>query len=329
MKKGFTLAEVLVSLVVVGFIMAMSVKSINIVRASYTALGYFANENINLIVKMLMIDDTSSAFSKSNTSRMYCFTKNANGLIEKHSVFKPDIEPDDKTVVPECSKLGNIKGTPSNIFCKNVVDITNTTGRYDCENLYEPQINATGEPYIWALVPDKPNFVVTNGQRYYISKRTKINAISTNFGFRLIGVDLNGSAGPNKSLGDNPPPDIITFMIFDNGEVYPLGVAADNITVNYAQNKTLQYITSRIKGYYFEDGESVYIPNTTRDATNQNTIYTYREAFCSSRGSSPITYTNYCAGILPHQLCPYSGDPQMFDLCIQENIKPMFRFNFK
>lgn len=326
MKKGFTLAEVLVSVVVVGFIVAMSVRSINIVRASYTALGYFANENINSIVRALMIDD-SGAFSKSNSSRMYCYTTNSSGLHEKHSVFKPDIEPEDKTEVPKCSKLGDIKGTPASIFCNNVVDITNTTGRYDCENLYDSELNATGEPYIWSLVPDKPTFTLTNGQRYYITRRTKINAISPNFGFRLIGIDLNGNAGPNRSFGTNPPPDIITFMILDNGEIYPLGVAADNITVNSSQNKTLQYITSRIKGFYFEDGQTVYIPNTTSDVTNQNTIYTYREAFCSSRGTSPITYTKYCANISPHQLCPYSGDEKMFDLCQQENIKPMFRFN--
>lgn len=329
MKKAFTLAEVLVSLVVVGFIVAVSVKSINTVRMSYTALGYFANENIHSIVRILMIDDAGS-FAVSNTSRMSCYTINSSGLYEKHSVFKPDIEPDDSTIVPWCSQLGEIDGTPSNTFCNNVVKITNTTGRYDCENLYDIEINATGEPYIWTLVPDKPTFTLTNGQRYYITHRRKVNAISPYFGFRLIGIDLNGNSGPNKSFGTNPPPDIVTFMVFDNGEIYPLGVAADNITVSSYQNKTIQYITSRIKGYYFEDGQKIYIPNTIHDATNQNTIFSYREAYCTSRLNDNITYKKYCPDTLPkHSLCPYSGDPKMFDLCQQENIKPLFRFNFK
>ena len=65
------------------------------------------------------------------------------------------------------------------------------------------------------------------------SKRTFNSSISNDFGFRLLAVDVNGTSKPNviDPDDDKMPPDVLTFMIMDNGEMYPLGVAADNLKV--------------------------------------------------------------------------------------------------
>ena len=57
-KFGFTLAEVLVALAVIGVIMALSVHSIKIVKSSYTALTYFAHKNVVNMVGVLNSGDS-------------------------------------------------------------------------------------------------------------------------------------------------------------------------------------------------------------------------------------------------------------------------------
>ena len=56
--------------------------------------------------------------------------------------------------------------------------------------------------------------------------------------------------------------------------------------------------------------------------------YSYREAYCKSLGARQSVYKTYCNGIAGHFACPPSNNEQRFDLCLVENIKPMFRYNF-
>ena len=47
-KSGFTLTEVLMVIVIVGFILAMTVHTFNSLRASYTSLSYFTYKNVGI-----------------------------------------------------------------------------------------------------------------------------------------------------------------------------------------------------------------------------------------------------------------------------------------
>ena len=69
-KSGFTLTEVLMVIVIVGFILAMTVHTFNSLRASYTSLSYFTYKNVGLMVRTLFLEK----YAKEN-KRKYNFMR--------------------------------------------------------------------------------------------------------------------------------------------------------------------------------------------------------------------------------------------------------------
>ena len=369
-KLGFTLGEILVAITVIGVIMALSVNSIKIVKASYTSLAYFAHKNVVNMVGMLNSGNSPNDSLKDNDGNtlpsMIAQCKKQNGKIIQ--VLKSDKEYYNDFGIPYCSERVNSTQEVTNLFCKSMVSLVNTAGKTRCNTLFQTNIstndidnssetdNSTNnssmssfeEPYIKNLDYDKPTFIATNGQRYYLSEWTYNSNISETYGFRLIAIDLNGTSRPNSTERDSltPPPDIVTFMIMDNGEVYPLGVAATNIKLN--NGRVVQYLNSKVKGYYYTyDANRTtniapectkVIKGVKKQTCNYAIVYlqndegtsffNYREAFCKSRGGKSIGYADYCTGILPSEYCPPSTNDKVFDLCTTTNVKPMFRYNF-
>ncbi len=347
-KFGFTLSEVLVSIVIIGVIMAISVNSIKIVKASYTSLAYFAFNNVQNMVGVLNSGDSPYGKLKDTDDTelpsMIAQCRNSRGQIIQ--ILKSDSEYEGYGI-KNCSSRASDSGEQKNLFCKSLVSISNTAGKTNCENLASVEMNGT-EPVISNLDYDNPNFITTNGQRFYISEWTMNPNVSNDYGFRLIAVDLNATSRPNKMDhdGTGTPPDIVTFMVLDNGEVLPLGVAADNI--NLPSGRVIMYLNSKVKGYYYtykEDRTENVAPECTKVIggvaqrtcnyaivplqNDQGTsFFSYREAYCKATGDSSIAYENYCRDIQPSDLCPPSNSEHVFDLCRTTNVKPMFRYNF-
>lgn len=341
-KKGFTLGEVLICIMVVGIIMALSVQTIKIVKTSYASLGYFAHKNVTAMARELF----SGQMPGENTSDVL-LCRLTNG--ESTYVLKPDLLPETNALL-NCRDLSTETGT--NTVCNSLAEMSNTSGKILCgsENLFTAAINDdTDEPYISDLNADNPNFITTNGQRYYITKRSFDTKISDNFGFRIIAVDLNGKSKPNSVETDSKkmPPDIIMFVLLDNGDIFPIGVAADNF--NISDGRIVQYINSKVKGYYYsyDTNRTEGIPSScfvkTTSGTKQicnfavvyaqndegTSFFTYREAYCNALGTNKEpAYKNYCYGKTRNILCPPSSNEKRFDLCNVENVKPLFRYNF-
>lgn len=349
-KYGFTLGEVLLCVMIMGIIMALSVQSIRIVRSSYTNLTYFAFNTLKNMVGEIYAGDDPGEKLKDNKgktiSSTVAYCEGANNTIMM--VLKPDREP---TGVVKCNALNLNGGQKTNTFCNALVSISNTIGKTDCENFVSTGYST--EPYITSLNHGSPNFVATNGMRYYISEWTYNSSVSNLYGYRLVGIDLNGLSKPNSTTGTSP--DIVTFLVLDNGEVLPLGVAADN--VNLGNKRLIKYLNSKVKGYYY-----AYDPNRTEaipaecsmktkdgvfkscnyavvNLTNEKekplkngkypAFFSYRQAYCSTVDKQKLALTKYCSGLEKHKLCPPSNEDKKFDLCLVENVKPMFRFNFK
>lgn len=341
-KSGFTLSEILVCMVVIGMIMALSVQTLKIVRASYTSLTYFAFKNLQIMVRELYAGQTA----KVTTSAVTLCTRSDG---KKVYVLKPDQMPEDTSGNVQCSNLpANVSGT--NEVCNTLVKMSNTSGRTGCNGLFTAEISdATDEPYISDFNYLNPTFITTNGQRFYLTKRNFDESISSDFGYRLIAIDLNGKSRPNSiEVSVNKlPPDVVTFMIMDNGELYPLGVAGDNFQIS--SERSIQYINARAKGYYYSDNpdittgipEDCYVNKKSGrqqvcnyrivpiKSIDGKSLYSYREAFCNALGENKsIAYSDYCYGITRNPLCPPSSEAQKFDACEIETIKPMFRYNF-
>lgn len=379
-KKGFTLSEVLISLMVVGVIMALSVPTLKVLRASYTSTTFFVFNNINAMVEELIAgkdisgDDNihdaniDDSFNMPKTATIYCKT---NSIGSVRAILNPDVNLDGNAIVYNnlCKDITDAKYGKKPVFCTKLADMVNTSGKVNCgeDDLYNVAFDEHDEPYLDVTNGDftfaVPNFRTTNGQKYYISKHIVDSKVSDSFGFRLIGVDLNGNSKPNVSdqAVTRKAPDVVTFLIADTGEVFPLGSAADNILEmqnGHPTGRVVQYINSKVKGYYFDDtitrddgsvpencvvkGKEqiqlcnyarVYVqnPNTRpTEGRSGSAFFSYRQAYCTTLGSDPSivpTYKSYCNGITRSELCPPSTNGQKFDLCVVENVKPMFRYN--
>lgn len=381
-NNGFTLSEILISMAIIGVILAISINAIKLVKASYTALAYFAHRNIVNMVGVLYsgtitssettrggdITDEDGKFirrgivtsqklgvdsliyddgtTKEALQPMVTRCVNSKGKIV--NVLKNDDEKYSSTV--SCSARNNI-APGTNLFCKSLVALTNNAGTTRCDNAHlpAPSAGSEGDPTMSIPNLNEPNFTLTNGMRFYISSWSKNTNVSNDYGYRLITVDLNGKEKPNNE--NSVPTDLVTFLILDNGEVYPLGAAADNLTQN---GKKIQYINARVKGYYYAyknaNNEVISRTTTPLECSNQKidkykcnfgvvqlkndnevkttTTFSYREALCTAKKNLGIGYEKYCLLQSQSSLCPPSEDAKKFDMCSVETIKPMFRYNF-
>lgn len=341
-KKGFTLEEVLITMAIVGIVMAIAVQSIKIVKASYTSLAFFAERNVRQLAgEMINVPDVTKRDTSNGMSRI--------------------IISDEETVtITAADGTTSTKSTDS-VFCEQMANFSNTSGIIKCtdDDLFEVEKNE-GDIYPQIVfdatnTTEEPNYYVTNGTRYYISKHVNKNdpdgrSVSSKYGYRLVAVDLNGKSIPNiANPTGNRIPDIVTFMIMDNGEMYPLGVVADNIVS--ADGRIVIYLNSRVNGYYFGsnvngnpvarecdvtgrcDFRVVETPNSHHPLGQENaTFHSYRQAYCHSLGQNPNpTYEDYCDGALYNgndNNCPISSSSTVFDECRVKIVKPMFRYNF-
>lgn len=370
-KLGFTLGEVLVCLAIVGVIMALAAHTIKLAKSSYTAVTYYAYNNVNIMVGELISGDRK-ALKEDKTPLPFALStcrKSASGMTT--TILAPDYR---SYTTPLCmfagdpENNGTATGIADNLFCRNLVYFANTSGQTRCEHSdhLDVEFNETrNEPTITeASMEEKwetPNFVATNGYRYYISKWTYDANVSPTYGFRIMAVDVNGKNGPNQLEYDSNTgilPDIVQFLILDNGEVYPIGVAGSNVNIGTASEpRTVLYLNARVKGYNYRDDDTrtTNIPTScivkksdgsTEKICNFSTVYlqlsaddsffSYKEAFCGSyEGTSNMTYTNYCldsSGNTKYErskLCPPSTEEQRVDECTVKIIKPMFRYNMK
>lgn len=366
-KKGFTLSEVLIAIAIIGVVMALSVQSLKVLRSSYSSLTYFALKNVKNIVQEASNGSDTMHGEFLNTTT-FC---RKDGKIT--AILNPDKDIPINSIQESCDSR-EMYGANNAHFCRYVASIMNLAEEPNCNynDLFNVSISSTNEPFLITEEVGKfsnvrPTLMTTNGQKYYLSKHTFNDVVSSYYGFRLLAVDLNGKSKPNISdvAHSNKVPDIVTFLILDNGEIFPLGVAADNIELT--DGRIVQYINAKIKGYYYDgayyDGEvkevvrnrgdvpeacyatiknqeesqnqlcnfaTVYLRNINRgDGTG--TFFSYRQAYCGALGDNTPTYNDYCAGVktVEPQLCPPSDSPQKFDLCSLETVKPAFRYEMK
>lgn len=356
-KKAFTLAEVLVSMAIIGVVMAVSVQTIKIVQASYTSLAFFEFNNIKAIAGEAIGGNSGST------------PKDAKG----NYVSDVSVRKGSRMVIT----------SNNSTFCKYVTAISNVAKqkRQDgldlCDEgtLFDVEI-IDNEPTFKdfdELEPEdkEPTFITNSGKFYYLSKwigpksEDSTKGVSDNYGYRLLAVDLNGKKRPNlmETYENRKIPDIVKFMIMDNGEIFPLGVAADNLQVSQIteEHKKVIYIMANVKGYYFtskagrsedvipadckrqiadKDGKPTgtkqcdfAVVNVTNPFSPDNPeaiIFSYRQAYCLALGNRSSEFTNYCNSATvsgSDNYCPPSSSDQAFDECRVRNIKPAFRYN--
>lgn len=339
MKKifGFTLAEVMVALTIIGVIMVFYVPVHKVVAAQYTTLAYAGLENLSLASKELM----SGAVN-----------------VTENGVVRPGL-------VDEGGKL--ILNSNTHAFCLCLADIMNIRGGAYCPDNESGYSGVTGStPLQYKLTNTnnwtQPNIIATNGHKYYISShQTQNDAVASYYGYRVIAIDVTGNKKPNSDSSEGQPADIVYYIMLDDGSVYPIGVAAEN----------RNYINSRTNAYYFSsknlpeglietkaagcknflsfDGiqnskDLVWTAPTGDKAPSQvgecnfwkQTIlanygdsetpegtYSYRMAFCLKNGQGTVFKGYNCTGDYAQAgVCGVGGAA---DQCVLEPVKPLYK----
>ena len=156
------------------------------------------------------------------------------------------------------------------LFCVQFTKDLNMIGvTPDCSNFFSgtknsPFLNMSESNF------DQPNFALTNGQRFYISTRVDEPPV----GYRILNVDLNGKAKPNKFEQD-----VVSFIVYDTGEIFPLGKPAED----------KDYLTVNAKVY---NGETGTFTGTYLEDEKNSKFLAYRTGYCLS--GYKTSFANYC-----------------------------------
>lgn len=227
MKKqhGFTLAEILIMLVILGVISTLSISVLSMQKAKFGLNCYYLLRELQLTVgSMAAQTDEGTLISKITEPQE---TTDENGTVTNTEETKYDLSSDSD-------------------FCKFLANSLNSASTLNCSD--GDLFNATTSSIYGGISSNStPNFRLVNKYSFYISKHVtggKTAAGEVKPGYRMLAVDLNGDGKPNATDDD-----IIAFAIFDNGAILPYGVAATNERQDKnGKTEYVPYFSTVIKG---------------------------------------------------------------------------------
>lgn len=277
-RKGFSLGEILIVLLVVGVLAVLSIQTVKSQQDKFTFTCYHLYRDIKIAVGHMASQTyggSLKSFSCENASQTAAYSQCiADGLANQAN-----------------ANLLNYGGTNGGQdFCKGLSKTLGTASSVNCTTLSgatltSPYGNLGAEG---SKVTASPNFTLMNGYLVYVSNR--VAPAGTTKGYRIITIDINGYKKPNVAGKD-----IISFAVFDGGEVLPLGTPAHN--VNYF-NAVIKVRNILYLGADKKTEALSAVRHPTVLVLNRTTKkpYTFKEAYCAANGQSE-NYPNYCNGI--------------------------------
>lgn len=241
-KTGFTLAEMLIAMAIVG---------------------------VSIVVAMTTIQSPKDAALKYLYINAYTSLAKAyyNGTLIGYNPFADDID-GAEAIHEESNDTGTL------VLCKGLTYYINTnTNEKTSDHDYSSTCRSNNFSTYMANDSDfgsgKVMFTATNGMRFFITNRLgggqDENGKDQPY-FYIVYVDVNGLNGPN-SLGDNYSPkngevrsmvpDIFAFAILDTGRVCPLGMPEydkDILTARFIYGAQGESISPRAFAYYQAKG---------------------------------------------------------------------------
>lgn len=274
-RYGFTLAEILLTLIIVGVITVLSFQTIKMQKTTFgfscyhffrdlkITVGHMASQTVGGSLASFSCD--RAADSDNPDDYTTCMTAGQNST-------ENDFLLNYKTGTGFCKGLASFMATASAVKC-TAADLNNAT----LENIYGG-INAD----------TVPNFTLLNKNFIYVSNRVVPTGTGAAKPYRIVSADLNGYSKPNE-VGK----DIISFAVFDNGEVLPLGEPAENTKYFMGVVKIRNILQPSSDG---ADNvlQSIRHPaSIVRTSAGKN--LTFKDAYCWTLGASE-NYPNYCSG---------------------------------
>lgn len=201
-KNGFSMAEILITLVIMGIISVACLVTIKPDDKLYSKLYYRAYYALSTAAYNVQMDC-------ADTNRVATEEAQANG--------DPEPSGDDLMKFPVnaeelCIKMAygddSYINTSGDLNCGTTVEATNTA-------------QFSGAPGGWLRMV--ANFTASNGMMYFFSPTVEEDGATK--GSTIVWVDLNGERAPNTAEWTKQKmADIVPFRISKTGTVQPLGV---------------------------------------------------------------------------------------------------------
>ena len=257
-KNGFTLAEVLIALAIVGIIMALVLPTLSPTKKA---------------TKYLYMNAYNSL------SKAYY-----NAMIDGYNPFT------DETIDDISPSHSDANDSGAELICRGLSTYINTTDNEktsthdyskSCSSSKVTSKNAD------SFTDENVQFIATNGMKFYTSR----NIWDSDIKFYLVFIDINGDKGPNtvqytykggrrasdfdsdeKRAQAEIEPDIYAFALLETGRICPIGIPEfdkDVMTARFAYydndgeplytSKSLAYYQAKgaAWGYYNADGPDV------------------------------------------------------------------------
>lgn len=315
-KKGFTLAELMITLSIIGVMAVLSMQTIKTVKDKYAFMCYYLFRDLKIAVGHMAAD---SVFGSLNS--VTCDKDNLSG--DDYSTCISD-------AVAGNSNDNIIDYKTDTGFCKSLAKYLSAASKVECA---AGDINNATVSNIYGNLT-KPNFKLLNRNYVYVSSRQVGTNPKT---YRIVSFDLNGHSSPNRGGKD-----IVSFAIFDNGEILPLGDPAGDpnyfmavIKMRTTADRDAQSdmapgsSSSEISAAIEKSKREVRFPNVCTFSTNTKKNLSFREAYCTVSNVSD-NYPSYCTGVLLAGGKFLNSNMNVYDYCVGTSYaskKPECEYN--
>ena len=251
-KTGFTIAEILISLVVVGVITGFA---INIFRPFDKSYKYLYSNAYYSLDRALY--NATMTYIPENEYNREPFQETARNAVTGQAI----------TVTPQMG---------AQRLCRALTEYINTVST-NCNAAPSDSAGADG------IFSTTPSFITNNGMRFWISRRYPDNG-DNRTKFFVIYADLNGTKPPNsmryeEGNGANQnrtrDPDVFAFAALPMGRVCPIGVP--EVEPRYLTTRT-KYIDENMEVAYSSDSQDQNF-NSAFSLASQPMIYNMAQAW--------------------------------------------------
>ena len=281
-KKGFTLAETLLTLAIMATLIAIGLSTFN----SYDKGIKHLYSNTYYVLDRALYNSITSWVPKDTFNR---------------EPFEPNLKNASGETVPISDEEGAKRLCRALIEYINPVEDSNRDSNLMCSS--SKAVTDSGDSFD----RDKVQFTATNGIRFWISKRYPADPNATHY--FIIYADLNGTKLPNSMVQIKASketrwkvrdPDIFAFAALETGRICPIGLpevdprymtariqyeeesaGGDEVLLKYSEpSKPLVAAKAEAWGYYLSESA---LP------TGQQTVVPDDEII----DGEPLTYTGY------------------------------------
>lgn len=273
-RKAFSLAELMITLTIIGIMAVLGIQATKTIKAKYAFLCYYLFRDLKIAVGHMASDSIEGSLNsvtcdKDNLAAANyetCISNAVSGTSNSNII-------DYKTDTGFCTALAKYLSAASKVEC-TAGDINNAT----ISNIYGNL--------------SKPNFKLLNRNYVYVSAR-QVGTAGGPKTYRIVTFDLNGHSSPNANGQDR-----ISFAIFDNGEILPLGDPAGNADYFMAviKMRTTADRNSSDAAEVAKSKREIRFPNVCAYSQNTKKALSFREAYCTVTSVSD-NYPAYCTGV--------------------------------